>query len=282
MSDIFQGRVAVITGAGSGIGRALALELASRGARLALSDVEADAVRETAAMAEAKGAEAAHDVLDVADRAAFAAYAQQTLDRFGRVNQLYNNAGISPRNDTFLETDPADFDRLLSINLDGVLTGTRVFLPYMIASGDGYLVNISSLNGLMAQPHMASYVTSKFAVRGFTEAIRMEMIYEHHPVEVTLVHPGGVATQIASRKAAEIDDLPPEKQTAARKRLRIYQETLLTMPAETAAREILDGMAKGRRRIVLTNKAKRLDLMIRMLPERYVGIVAEKMRELFD
>lgn len=200
MKDIFKDRVAVVTGAGSGIGRALALGLAERGAHLALSDIERDPVHETARLASEKGVEAITDTLDVTDATAFAAYADKVLERFGRVNQLYNNAGISSGNDPFAEMPADHFDRVMAVNLGGVATGTRLFLPHLIASGDGHLVTISSLNGLMAQPHMSPYVTSKFAVRGLTEAIRQEMIADGHPVEVTVVHPGGVATQIAARR----------------------------------------------------------------------------------
>ncbi|MEY8881310.1 SDR family NAD(P)-dependent oxidoreductase [Donghicola sp. XS_ASV15] len=281
MKDIFTNRVAVITGAGSGIGRALALDLADRGARLALSDVDVAGVEETAAEAHHRGAEVVADRLDVADRASYAAYSEHVSARFGSVNMLFGNAGISPTNDTYTQMPPAEFDKVMAVNLDGVLTGARVFLPHLIASGDGHLVTISSLNGLMAQPHMSPYVTAKFAVRGFSEAIRQEMLYDGHPVGVTVVHPGGVATQIASRRAAEIDSLPADKQPAARRRLQVYQEKLLKMPPEEAARQILDGMARGKRRIVLTGKAKRLDLLVRLMPERYPVLVAKKMEELF-
>lgn len=281
MKDIFRGRVAVVTGAGGGIGRALALELARRGAALALSDIDAASAQETAAMAAPLGVEAAADRLDVADRAAFAAYADRVLARFGRANMLFSNAGISPGADPFAAMPAEAFDSVMAVNLDGVLTGTRVFLPHLIASGDGHLVTISSLNGLMAQPHMSAYVTSKFAVRGFSEAVRQEMLHDGHPVAVTVVHPGGVATRIASRRAGEIDALPAEQQAAARRRLKVYQEKLLRMPPETAARQILDGMAKGRRRIVLTGQAKRLDLLVRLMPERYPVLVARQMKKLF-
>ena len=282
MSDIFKSRVAVVTGAGSGIGRALAVELAKRGARLALSDINEAGVAETADRVSDAGAEVDHAVLDVSDRAAFARYADAVLERFGGVNQLFNNAGVAPPNTTFQNTQAEVFDRIMAINLDGVLTGTRLFLPHIIASGDGHVVNISSLNGFMAQPHMSPYVTSKFAVRGFSECLRMEMLHEGLPVEVTVVLPGGVATQIASNRAAEIEKLPPEKREAARERFKVYQEKLLTMPAETAAQEILSGMERGKRRIVLTSKAKNLDRLVRLLPEGYVKIVVRQMKKMFS
>ena len=136
MSNIFQGRVSVVTGAGSGIGRALAVELAKRGARLALSDLNAAGLAETAETVSSAGADVHHAVLDVSDREAFARYRDTVLERFGSVNQLFNNAGVAPPNTTFQNT-PADvFDRIMAINLDGVLTGTRLFLPDVIASGD--------------------------------------------------------------------------------------------------------------------------------------------------
>ncbi len=282
MPDVFKGRVAVVTGAGSGIGRALALDLASRGALLAVCDIDADEVEATADMVRDRGAQAIADRLDVSDRAAFAKFADRVVGHFGAVNQLYNNAGIASQSAPFVEAEIALFDQVLSVNLDGVVNGTRAFLPHLIASGEGHLINISSLNGLMAQPHMASYVTSKFAVRGFTEAVRQEMIYHDRPVEVTLVHPGGVATRIASRTLEGIGALPPEKQAEAREQIRIYEQKFLALPAETAARQILDQMARGRRRIVLTGRAKFLDVMVRLLPESYVGLVAKKARKMVE
>src|SRR3712207_4860809 len=153
----FAGRVAAVTGAGSGIGRALALALARRGARLALSDVDEAGLVETARLTQASEVHEAR--LDVTDRAAFDAYAAEVTARFGRVNQVYNKAGIVFAR-SVLESEPADYERVLAVNLWGVIHGTQAFLARLIASGEGHVVNVSSVNGFMAQSELSHYVAS--------------------------------------------------------------------------------------------------------------------------
>ena len=174
------GKVAAVTGAGSGIGRALAVELASRGARLALSDVNEAGLAGSAELVEQRGATAHTQVLDVGDRDAVAAYADEVAAHHGVVHQIYNNAGIAFSR-SVLESTYEDYERILQVNLWGVIHGTKAFLPHLIASGDGHVVNVSSLNGYLAQGGMTHYCTSKFAVRGFTEAVRMEMLQRGPP-----------------------------------------------------------------------------------------------------
>jgi NAD(P)-dependent dehydrogenase (short-subunit alcohol dehydrogenase family) len=189
-------KVVVITGAGSGIGRALAVHAASKGALLAISDVNAAGLAETVALAKDAGAVDVHSApLDVADRAAFLAYADEVAAHFGRVNVIVNNAGVTMTGD-FEDMTLEEYDWLMSINLDGVVTGTKAFLPHLIASGDGHVVNISSLFGLVSMPGQTAYNAAKYAVRGFTEALREEMLIARHPVGVTCVHPGGIRTNI--------------------------------------------------------------------------------------
>ncbi|MGM9330784.1 SDR family NAD(P)-dependent oxidoreductase [Streptomyces murinus] len=146
------GKVAVVTGAGSGIGRSLAAELARRGARLALSDIDGTGLAETVAQVKSLGAEVHTARLDVSDRTAVESYATTVAEHFGVVHQVYNNAGIGGGGGTVLETDWSVYDRTIAINLFGVVHGTKAFLPHLIASGDGHVVNISSLNGIMAHP----------------------------------------------------------------------------------------------------------------------------------
>ena len=192
----FAGKVAVITGAGSGIGRALALNLAKKGARLALSDIDTDGLAETVRQAEALGAEVKSDRLDVAEREAVLAYADAVVAHFGKVNQVYNNAGIA-YNGNVEKSEFKDIERIMDVDFWGVVNGTKAFLPHLIASGDGHVVNISSLFGLIAVPGQSAYNAAKFAVRGFTEALRQEMLIAKHPVKVTCVHPGGIKTAVA-------------------------------------------------------------------------------------
>jgi len=259
------GKVAVVTGAGSGIGRALAIELARRGARVAISDVNEVGLASTAATI---GSDVHQQTLDVADGEAFAAYATAVLERFGVVHQLYNNAGIAFSR-SVLESEVADYERVLGVNLWGVIHGTKAFLPHLIASGDGHLVNVSSLNGYMAQGDMTHYCTSKFAVRGFTESVRAEMLAAGHPVQVSSVHPGGIKTNIANAAYEKAQELGLPTTPADEKRRKTYNEKLLKMDPAQAATIIVDGVERGRPRILVGNDAKAVDVLVRLLPSRY-------------
>ena len=190
-------KVVVITGAGSGIGRALALDLARRGSLLALSDVDEAGLAATVALVRAAGArEVRSDRLDVADRAAFTAYAAEVAAHFGRVNVVINNAGVALAGN-LADLTYEDMDWIVGINFWGVVHGTKEFLPHLIASGDGHVVNLSSLFGLVSMPGQSAYNATKYAVRGMTEALREEMLIAGHRVGVTSVHPGGIKTAIA-------------------------------------------------------------------------------------
>jgi NADP-dependent 3-hydroxy acid dehydrogenase YdfG len=184
----FTDKVAVVTGAGSGIGRALAIELGRSGAKLAISDVDTDGLAATEERLTAIGASVKTDRLDVTEREAFALYADAVKDHYGTVNQIYNNAGISFMG-SIEATQFKDIERVMDVDYWGVVNGTKVFLPHLIASGDGHVVNVSSVFGLLAVPGQGAYNAAKFAVRGFTEALRQEMLVAGHPVKVTCVHP---------------------------------------------------------------------------------------------
>jgi short-subunit dehydrogenase len=271
MSSV-RGKVAVVTGAGSGIGRQLAFELGRRGARLALSDVDERGLGETAERATALGAEVHTARVDVADRAAVIGYAETVAQRFGVVHQVYNNAGVAGGG-TVLDSDWSEYDRILGINLFGVIHGTKAFLPHLIASGDGHVVNVSSLNGIMAQASINAYSASKFGVRGFTEALRSELLLAGHPVQVTVVHPGGVKTNI-STSALEHARQHGEVTAQDEERSRLYNEKLLRMPPEQAARIVVDGVEAGRPRVLVGNDAKIVDLLVRLVPARYPALAA--------
>ena len=192
----FAGRVAVVTGVGSGIGRALTYQLAARGAVLAISDINDPQLAVTAQHARSLGATVRADHLDVTDRPAMLSYAEEIAAYFGVVHLVINNAGVAHVGDV-LGMRFSDIERVMDTNFWGVVNGTMAFLPHLIASGDGHLVNISSLFGLIPVPTQSAYVASKFAVRGFTESLRIEMLAAKMPVRVTRVHPGGVNTAIA-------------------------------------------------------------------------------------
>ena len=260
------GKVAVVTGAGSGIGRALAQELARRGARVAISDVDEAGLAETAA--SLGGAEIHQQRLDVSDREAFAAYAEAVVAHFGVVHQIYNNAGIA-HSRPIIESEYAEYERVFGVNLWGVIHGTKSFLPHIVASGDGHVVNVSSLNGFMAQGAMSHYCTSKFAVRGFTETLRIEMLQAGHRVGVTSVHPGGIKTNIANAAHASAVAAGLPVTEADERRRRAYNEKLLKMDPAQAARIIVDGVEKGRSRVLVGSDAKFVDGLVRLLPSRY-------------
>jgi len=275
----FHGKVAVVTGAGSGIGRALALALARRGARLALSDVDVAGLAETVRQVQALGAEVHGERLDVADRTSVAAHAEAVVARFGVVHQVYNNAGIAFSR-TVLESSHEDYERVLAVNLWGVIHGTRAFLPHIVASGDGHVINISSLNGYMAQGLLSHYCTSKFAVRGFTEALRIEMLEAGHPVGVTCVHPGGIKTSIASNALARARAAGLPVTEADEARQRTYNEKLLRMDPGLAAEVILRGVARGKARVLVGNDAKAVDVIVRVFPALYQHLVVALGRRL--
>lgn len=262
----FAGQVAVVTGAGSGIGRQLAYELAKRGARLAVSDVDDAGLAETAERLAALGAQVHAARLDVTDRAGVAAYAQAVAGHFGVVHVVVNNAGIAAPPRTVLTADYADLQRVIDVNLWGVIHGTKEFLPHLAASGDGRLVNISSFNGLFAQAGLAGYCASKFAVRGFTEVVRAEVLAAGMPVRVCLVHPGGVRTDIvaAALDRAKGSDRPPSE--AEERLMRRYERVALRMDPIRAAGLILDGVAAGRPRILLGAETRVADAFVRLVP----------------
>ena len=260
-------KVVVITGAGSGIGRALAVNLAGKGARLALSDVDEDGLGETVDLALKAGSPDVHTArLDVADRAAFAAYATEVAAHFGQVNVVINNAGVALAGDA-IDLSYDDMDWIVGINFWGVVHGTKEFLPHLIASGDGHVVNLSSLFGLLAMPGQSAYNATKLAVRGFTEAVREEMLIAGHQVGVTSVHPGGIKTAIA--RSARVSDKEDKAATA-----KLFDEKLAKMTPERAAEIIVKGITKNQARVLVGLDAHALHTFQKFTGSRYEDIVA--------
>jgi NADP-dependent 3-hydroxy acid dehydrogenase YdfG len=257
----FAGKVAAVTGAGSGIGQALAIELGRSGAKVAISDVDLDGLAQTEEQLKAIGAPFKSDRLDVTEREAFLAYADAVAEHFGKVNQIYNNAGIAFTGDIEV-SQFKDIERVMDVDFWGVVNGTKAFLPHVIASGDGHVINISSVFGLFSVPGQAAYNSAKFAVRGFTEALRQEMILAHHPVAVTTVHPGGIKTAIA-RNATAAEGLDRDELA------KLFDKRLATTSPQKAARVILDAVRKKKGRVLVGNDAKVLDLMVRVAGPYY-------------
>jgi NAD(P)-dependent dehydrogenase (short-subunit alcohol dehydrogenase family) len=265
-------KVVVITGAASGIGRALAVDVARRGARVAISDVDEAGLAETVELVKTAGArEVRGDRLDVADRAAFAAYAEAIVEHFGGVDVVVNNAGVALAGDV-ADLEYADMDWIIGIDFWGVVHGTKEFLPHLIASGDGHLVNMSSLFGLVSMPGQSLYNAAKYAVRGFSEALREELLMAGHPVGVTVVHPGGIRTAIARNARAA----SPEDHVES---ARYFDEKLAMTGPEEAARIIVEkGILGGKARLLVGLDAHVVHHLARLTGSRYQDVVAAMAR----
>lgn len=243
-------KTCVVTGAAGGIGRALALELGRRGARLALVDLDPDAL--DAVAAELSVPVSVHAV-SVADRAAMLALPAQVLAHHPSVDVLINNAGITVYG-SFQEHTLDDWDRVLNVNLMGVVHGVHAFLPHLLQRPQAHIVNLSSIFGVVGVPNQSAYCASKFGVRGLSEALWEELA--HTNVGLTVVHPGGVRTGImANSKAAD----PEEKAHM----VHVFKKV---MRAETAATEIVDAVLAGQPRLLVTREARVFDWLKRMAP----------------
>lgn len=266
----FNNKVAAITGAGSGIGQQLAVLLAKQGAHLSLSDINEQGLAKTVELLSSYPVKVTTVKLDVANREAIKAWAEQTVQDHGKVNLIFNNAGVA-LGSTVEGMSYDELEWMMGINFWGVVYGTKEFLPLLKASGEGHIINISSLFGLTAQPTQSAYNSSKFAVRGFTEALRQELDIQNNGVSATCVHPGGIRTNIAN--AARMNDsirslgMNPEK---AGKQF----NKLLRTPPEEAARQILEAVRNNDRRLLIGNDAKVLELIQRIMPAGYQRVVA--------
>lgn len=266
----FQNKVAAITGAGSGIGQQLALLLAKEGCHLSLSDVNEQGLIETVEKLKDTDVRVTIKKLDVADQVAVKEWAEETVQDHGSVNMIFNNAGVALAS-TVEGASYEELEWIVNINFWGVVYGTKEFLPFIKQTGDGHIVNISSLFGLTAQPTQSAYNATKFAVRGFTESLRQELDMENCGVSALCVHPGGIRTNIAN--SAKMNDslktlgMNPEKSAKSFNKL-------LRCPPEEAARQILEAVKKDKRRLLIGNDAKALDLLQRLLPTGYQKVIA--------
>ncbi len=264
------GAVAAVTGAASGIGRALALELAARGCDLALADRDEAGLQSVAAeIAKNPSRKVSVHRVDVAEPKQIEDFAQGALAVHPGLNILVNNAGVALLGQ-FNEVDQAEMDWLMNINFWGVVHATRAFLPHLSRQREAHIVNLSSLFGLIAPPGQTAYAAAKFAVRGFSESLRHELQMAASPVRVSVVHPGGVSTNIVrnSRMGVGVTDNARRAETIER-----FDTVAKTTPTAAALR-IIAGIEKNAPRILIGNDARMMDLLQRVLPGTYWSVLA--------
>lgn len=266
----FENKVAAITGASSGIGRALAIELGRVRCNVALSDIDETGLQDTAEQARKLGVHVTSTVVDVANREAVHAWADQVVNDHGKANLIINNAGVALAS-TVEGMSYGDFEWLMDINFWGVVHGTKAFLPHLKASGDGHIVNISSVFGLAGIPSQSAYNSAKFAVRGFTESLRQELDMMGCGVSASSVHPGGIKTNIA--RSSRIDESLQTLGISDVDSREKFEKTFITAP-DKAAREILAGIRRNQRRILVGPDARVFDWMVRLLPSTYQRITS--------
>jgi len=266
-----EGRTAVVTGAASGIGRAIANSLAARGCHLALADINDSGLKETAVEAAKPGLRISRHYLDVTDRDAVADFPSRVTAEHGGVDILVNNAGVALAG-TFEEVDETDFEWLIGINFWGVVRMTRAFLPLLHNSDEARIVNLSSIFGIIAPPGNTAYCASKFAVRGFSESLRKEL--RKTQIGVTVVHPGGIATAIA-QSARMPKTNTPEEDEEKRKSF----EAFLKMPPARAGEIIVRGIENRKPRILVGSDAKMISIIERLMPVSYWNWLGRRMKK---
>lgn len=261
----FSGKVAAITGSGSGIGQATAIALAKEGCHLAISDISRESLDNTIELLAGYPVNISTHVVDVSDREAVYKYAEDTVATHGKVNLIMNNAGVG-LGETVDNMSYENFEWLMNINFWGVVYGTKAFLPHLKQAGEGHIINISSVFGIISVPTQSAYNAAKFAVRGFTESLREELDIAGDPVSATCVHPGGVKTNIA--RNSRMGDMGSmsigDKEDVAN----MFEKIAMTTP-ETAAKTILKGVRKNQRRILVGGDAIMLDTTQRLIPTGY-------------
>lgn len=261
----FRNQVVAITGAGSGIGRALAVLAARDGCTVALCDVNEDGLRETVHEVEACGASATHARVDVSKRDAVERFAKEAIAAHGHVDVIVNNAGVA-LTVSVAEMSYEDFEWLMGINFWGVVFGTKAFLPQMLARKTGHIVNVSSIFGMIGVPSQSAYNAAKFAVRGFTESLRGELFGTG--VHAHTVHPGGIQTNILRSSRFVSSALSASKEQLASD----FERFLARTSAENCAKTIVRGVRRGRERILVGADARWIDRIARVTPEKYVSL----------
>lgn len=272
----FNNKVAAITGAGSGMGQQLAVLLAKAGCAVAISDVNEAGLKQTMDLLKNHPVKSTADIVNVGNESAVFAWADKVKKDHGAINLIFNNAGIAMAN-TVEGHSINDYERMMAVNFWGVVYGTKAFLPYLKESGDGHIINTSSIFGLTSQPTQSAYNASKFAVRGFTESLRQELELLNCGVSSTCVHPGGIKTNIAhqaemSSNVAQLGMNVKQSKATADKVMRILPEK--------AAQVILDGVKANKRRVLIGPEAYVVDGLQRLMPSMYqrLFVLGSKLR----
>ena len=275
MTNKLVNSVIAITGAGSGIGRSLAIECAKRGANVAISDINFPALEETQSLLQEQYPESKVHItkVNVSQKDEVSLWASSIAKEFGFINAIINNAGVA-LSVTVEDMKYQDFEWLMDINFWGVVYGSKSFLPYIKKSPWGHIINVSSLFGLISTPNTSAYNAAKFAVRGFTESLRIELMMNCKNVNVSCVHPGGIKTNIVNygRDGGDVVGYASTMTSAERKN-NFNEKMARTTPGQ-AAKIIIDGLVKNRARIVVGADAKLLDILQRLFPVKYQKLVA--------
>ncbi|WP_316179645.1 MULTISPECIES: SDR family oxidoreductase [unclassified Bradyrhizobium] len=271
---IIRGASAAVTGAASGIGRALAQELAARGCDLALADRDEAGLASLAAELAASGRKVTTHRLDVSDVAAVNQFAEDATRAHPGLNIVVNNAGVALFG-SFAEIDQAEMDWLFNINFWGVVHGTRAFLPHLSRQREAHVVNLSSIFGIIAPPGQSAYAAAKFAVRGFSESLRHELTAAGSPVRLSVVHPGGIATAIARNARAGQGMTDNARRVQAIER---FERLARTSPRDAALR-IIEGIERNEPRILIGGDARFMDLLQRFMPATYWRVMAKRLEK---
>lgn len=254
----FENKVVVITGAGSGMGRAYAIEFGKLGAKLALNDYEEEPLAETLKILESQGVTQVYsENFDVSDKDKMFAFADHVKTKFGNANVIINNAGIEGSTLTAYHTSIEEVHRIMNINFFGVVHGTKAFLPQLIENKEGAVVNVSSVFGLLGMPHNSDYCASKFAVRGFTEALAIE--FHDSPISIHCVHPGGIATNIARKQAGQE-----------------FSKKYLTTPPEVMVKHVIKKIGSGKPKIVYGRDSFRMWFLANFMPKRIMNTLIHR------
>lgn len=263
----FSNKVAAITGAGSGMGRALAVQLAKLDCAVAISDVVDENLRETESLIKEYDVKVTRHLVDVSDRSVMEQYASEVNATHGKVNLIFNNAGVSVT-DSAEHMNYEDFEWLMNINFWGVVHGTRAFLPYLKEASEAHIINTSSIFGILSFPTQSAYNASKFAVRGYTESLRQELADTH--IGVSCVHPGGVKTNIIKTSRYT----PSDNESPTKEEFEENFEQMAALTSDEAALIILRGVEKNKARILVGKDAKLLTWISRLAPVNYPRLLA--------